>query len=231
MHRRRQSQDACALAPSSVVPQMADPSHILTDAQVQLLAGSSLPGHLAFGTWKLAYSTHRDGYSLHTLYRKAAGLPHTVLVVQDSGEGAIECEPRGAWLLVRGTLSPPGGDPGWCVWILKASHCFCPTHAHVLRGQHLWSLCLGAMEGLPSVLRHWRDVRCEHAAATESKAARARAGPRVEGFPWGRPSRSHSSSSGPLPAPRSVPGTPSAADLAVAARRQQVGLLFPVQHQ
>jgi hypothetical protein len=54
--------------------------------QVKLLAGSSLPGHLAFGSWQLTYCTHRDGYSLKTLYRKACGRPHTLLIVQDTSE-------------------------------------------------------------------------------------------------------------------------------------------------
>ena len=54
--------------------------------QIRGLRGTALPGHLKYGNWNLAYCTHRDGYSLHTLYRKAAGRAHTLLVVKDTGE-------------------------------------------------------------------------------------------------------------------------------------------------
>lgn len=46
------------------------------------VVGTALPGHLAFGSWRLVHCTARDGYSLQQLYRKAAGLQHTLLVVQ-----------------------------------------------------------------------------------------------------------------------------------------------------
>ncbi|GAX76085.1 hypothetical protein CEUSTIGMA_g3528.t1 [Chlamydomonas eustigma] len=93
---RRISDHAERLERSADMPSMSDQSHILSDEQVKLLAGSSLPGHLALGSWQLTYCTHRDGYSLHTLYRKASGKAHTLLIVQDTNGhvfGAYASEP------------------------------------------------------------------------------------------------------------------------------------------
>ena len=74
------------------------------------MRATALPGHLAFGTWNLAYCTHRDGYSLHTLYRKAAGKAHTLLLVKDGGEraGLGICR-GGSWWVWTSGLSRASG--------------------------------------------------------------------------------------------------------------------------
>eukprot|EP00798_Chlamydomonas_sp_ICE-L_P000838 gene838-33569_t len=55
-----------------------------------------LPPHFAHGSWKMLYCTQRDGISLNTLYRKAAGHAPSILVVKDTGGyimGAFATEP------------------------------------------------------------------------------------------------------------------------------------------
>lgn len=79
------SVDAVPLQPSAHQPKLLEPSRILSDEHVRLLAGTALPPHLSFCSWGLAYATNRDGFSLHTLYRKVAGKAPTVVVIKDSG--------------------------------------------------------------------------------------------------------------------------------------------------
>uniref|UniRef100_A0A7R9YSI3 Oxidation resistance protein 1 n=1 Tax=Chlamydomonas euryale TaxID=1486919 RepID=A0A7R9YSI3_9CHLO len=94
---RRLSRDALQMSASHALPPMSERSHILSDTAVRLLSGSALPGHLAFGTWSLVYCTARDGYSLHNLYRRAAGLHSTLLVVQDMSGHVFGCFAAEPW--------------------------------------------------------------------------------------------------------------------------------------
>jgi len=92
----RMSVDAVPLEPTATAVPLSEPSHILSEEDVRALAGSVLPGRFAYGRWQLVYCTERDGISLHTLYRKAAGKAPSVLVVKDTGGyvfGALAMEP------------------------------------------------------------------------------------------------------------------------------------------
>ena len=63
------------------------PSTLLSEADARALSAALPPIHKG-ATWALAYSTARDGVSLHTLLRKAAGAAPSLLVVRD-GRGAV----------------------------------------------------------------------------------------------------------------------------------------------
>lgn len=60
------------------------------------IAAAGLPPMYQQRDWSLLYTTSRDGISLHTLMRKAAGYAPTLLVVRDGGGavfGAYVAEP------------------------------------------------------------------------------------------------------------------------------------------
>lgn len=83
--RPRASVDALTLSPGSPrgdpPPKTEEPSSILTDDHLLCLA-PALPQRTFACSWQLLYATHRDGISLHSLYRKAAGQAPTVLIVK-----------------------------------------------------------------------------------------------------------------------------------------------------
>ncbi|KAL6759905.1 TLD-domain-containing protein [Haematococcus lacustris] len=78
-------------------PVMSDGgSGIMTKDEVAALVAGCLPARFKQSRWSLLYCTQRDGISLHTLYRKAAGKAPSLLVVRDSGGavfGAFATEP------------------------------------------------------------------------------------------------------------------------------------------
>ncbi|KAG2498182.1 hypothetical protein HYH03_003937 [Edaphochlamys debaryana] len=67
-------------------PTLSEPSAIMSIDDVRSLAGA-VPARLAPGRWVLLYGSGRDGISLRTLYRKAAGRAPTLLIVREAGSG------------------------------------------------------------------------------------------------------------------------------------------------
>ncbi|GIL82722.1 hypothetical protein Vretifemale_11605 [Volvox reticuliferus] len=65
-------------------PTLSEPSAIMPMDDLRALA-SAVPARLAAGRWQLLYGSARDGISLRTLYRKAAGRAPTLLVVREAG--------------------------------------------------------------------------------------------------------------------------------------------------
>jgi hypothetical protein len=102
---KKQSFDAIPLqVPHGFLcPRTSEASRILSTEDMTALA-SQLPGHLSLSPWVLTYCTQRDGYSLHTLYRKCAAsrpskehLYCSVLVIQDSHGGKFGCVAFAPW--------------------------------------------------------------------------------------------------------------------------------------
>ncbi|GIL55153.1 hypothetical protein Vafri_10748 [Volvox africanus] len=65
-------------------PTLSEPSAVMPLDDFRALAGA-VPARLAARRWQLLYGSARDGISLRTLYRKAAGRAPTVLVVREAG--------------------------------------------------------------------------------------------------------------------------------------------------
>ncbi|KAG2435847.1 hypothetical protein HXX76_007042 [Chlamydomonas incerta] len=65
-------------------PVLSEPSAIMSMDDVRALAGA-VPARLAQSKWQLLYGSSRDGISLRTLYRKAAGRAPTLLIVREAG--------------------------------------------------------------------------------------------------------------------------------------------------
>ena len=87
-----------ALSPGSQTPTLSEDSSILTADQVRSIV-SALPARCRLCNWRLEYSSRRDGISLRSLYRAAAGKHcsgESVLVVRDTNAhsfGAFTSEP------------------------------------------------------------------------------------------------------------------------------------------
>lgn len=88
------------LVPGDFTPRLSEQSSILTsDSKLKIDAqyiAAALPARYQSKDWQLLYSTSRHGISLQTLYRKAAGVTSTVLLVRDAGGyvfGAFCTEP------------------------------------------------------------------------------------------------------------------------------------------
>ncbi|GBF97371.1 hypothetical protein Rsub_11018 [Raphidocelis subcapitata] len=77
-------------------PQFSQPSALLTPADAQSIAAALPPLH-RFAPWRLVYSSSRDGTSLHTLLRKAAGAAPTLLIVRDCEGGLFGAYAAEAW--------------------------------------------------------------------------------------------------------------------------------------
>ena len=69
---------------------------LLTRRQVSAVV-SALPIRHKLNRWRLAYSTHRDGTSLNTLYRKCARLSPTVMVIRDDAGHVFGCFAPESW--------------------------------------------------------------------------------------------------------------------------------------
>jgi hypothetical protein len=82
--------------PCSVVPRLSEPSALLSPHHLSLLT-EALPGRFKGRSWSLLYSMSRHGISLQTLYRKAAGVWPSLLVVQDGGGALFGCFGADAW--------------------------------------------------------------------------------------------------------------------------------------
>ena len=78
----------------------SDPSashtSLLTRRQVSAIVGA-LPIRHKLNRWRLAYSTHRDGTSLNTLYRKCARASPTVMVIRDDAGYVFGCFAPESW--------------------------------------------------------------------------------------------------------------------------------------
>lgn len=70
-------------------------THVHTRTRCAVLAGGAIPARYTFShsPWSLVYSTRRDGISLGTLYRRAAHVEPTLLLVRDTG--AMACDGLG----------------------------------------------------------------------------------------------------------------------------------------
>jgi hypothetical protein len=68
--------------PGQPLPPMSEPSGLMDDDHVRALA-AEVPSRYRQCSWELAYSSRRDGISLHTLLRRGRGRAPTVLVVRD----------------------------------------------------------------------------------------------------------------------------------------------------
>ncbi|EFJ41453.1 hypothetical protein VOLCADRAFT_107660 [Volvox carteri f. nagariensis] len=65
-------------------PSLSERSSVMSQEDLRALAGA-VPPRLASGRWQLLYSSARDGISLRTLYRNAAGRAPTLLLVREVG--------------------------------------------------------------------------------------------------------------------------------------------------
>lgn len=77
------------------VPPMSEPSALM-EAHHMVGLAAEVPMRYRQSTWRLVYSTQRDGISMQTLLRNAKGKSPTVLVVRDMGRavfGAYCSEP------------------------------------------------------------------------------------------------------------------------------------------
>lgn len=82
------SSPALPMPQTGPMPPMSAPSALLADGDIQAITASLPPLHQG-APWALAYSTARDGTSLHTLLRKAAGAAPSLLVVKDRSGGVF----------------------------------------------------------------------------------------------------------------------------------------------
>jgi len=73
------------LIPIGQLPELNVPSKLLTDDHLKGIM-AAVPKRLMQANWSLLYSTAQHGFSLQSLYRKAAGCEPTVLVVKDPAE-------------------------------------------------------------------------------------------------------------------------------------------------
>lgn len=69
--------------PNGHLPNLKPPSILLSEDHIKCLTGS-IPRRHRQSEWKLLYSTAKDGFSLQTMYRKAAGVSPSILVIRDS---------------------------------------------------------------------------------------------------------------------------------------------------
>lgn len=60
-------------------------SRLMSAEDASALAACAVPARNSLSSWRLLYCTHRDGISLNTMYRKAAGKSSTILLVKDTG--------------------------------------------------------------------------------------------------------------------------------------------------
>lgn len=65
-------------------PELSQNSVLLKEDHIKGLM-AAVPKRLAQSNWNLLYSTEKHGFSLQTLYRKAAGVSPTILVVREFG--------------------------------------------------------------------------------------------------------------------------------------------------
>ena len=73
------------LVPDGPFPGMTSKSELINEELVRCLT-SAVPPRFRHSTWNLIYSTNKHGISLQTLYRKAAGVVPTILLVKDSSD-------------------------------------------------------------------------------------------------------------------------------------------------
>lgn len=64
------------------MPQLSEPSDILTPHQVKELA-SSLPISFQFSNWRLVYSLVKHGISINTFFRSTADKGPSIIVIRD----------------------------------------------------------------------------------------------------------------------------------------------------
>lgn len=84
------------LIPNGPFPGMSSSSELLNEELVRCLT-SAIPPRFRHTTWNMLYSTDKHGFSLQTLYRKAAGIVPTVMVIQDGSDFVFGCYCSEAW--------------------------------------------------------------------------------------------------------------------------------------
>ncbi|KAI8474831.1 MAG: TLD-domain-containing protein [Monoraphidium minutum] len=87
---------ALPLPAGGPAPPMVGASALMSEDEIASLAAALPPIHQG-AEWSLVYSTGRDGTSLHTLLRKAAGAAPALLVVRDGGGAVFGAYTAEAW--------------------------------------------------------------------------------------------------------------------------------------
>jgi hypothetical protein len=75
-------------SPDDILCELIGESLILKDCHIQSI-GQELPPRATGCPWHLQFSTCKDGYSLHNLYRKLVKLDSPVLVVVEDLQGRV----------------------------------------------------------------------------------------------------------------------------------------------
>lgn len=73
------------LVPMGRVPELNKTSILLKEHHLKGIV-AAIPKRMRQANWQLLYSTARHGYSLQSLYRRAAGFAPTILVIKDPAE-------------------------------------------------------------------------------------------------------------------------------------------------
>ena len=80
------------------LPELSQPSALMEEHHIRALL-AEVPLRYRQSSWKLAYSTMRDGISMHTMLRNARGKSPTILVVRDMGKALFGAFCSEAWRL------------------------------------------------------------------------------------------------------------------------------------
>lgn len=112
--------------PFRAPPELSEPSRLLDASTVAGLAAAMPLRHRA-SPWRLVYATWRDGISLATMLRHAAGKAPTLLAVRDGARGVFGAFCSEAWRASPRyygtgetfvfTTSPPGPPRRWPWWV------------------------------------------------------------------------------------------------------------------
>jgi len=76
--------------------ELTSPSDLLNEELVRCIT-TALPNRFRMSTWDLLYSTDKHGFSLQSLYRKAAGISPTVLLIKDGADFIFGAYCSEAW--------------------------------------------------------------------------------------------------------------------------------------
>ena len=84
------------LIPDGPFPGMKGKSELISEELVRCLT-SAIPPRFRHSQWSLVYSTEKHGISLQTLYRKAANISPTVLIIKDTSDFVFGAYCSEAW--------------------------------------------------------------------------------------------------------------------------------------
>lgn len=110
-------------APVPCRPDMrGEASSIATQEDIAaLLAGGAVPARFMAGApWRLLYSGGRHGYSLASLYRRAAHAAPTLLLIRDTGEADTRLSVALSATLMQ---APSHGLIPWCLVMPLCRRC------------------------------------------------------------------------------------------------------------